>query len=327
MTTATAEPLTLQQAFTQAKEEHSAAAERAPSGEASTERAAATAQPDEAQAQPPATDSAAPEITDLISDEEYSALQTKHAGNTDAVLKELKGVFTKKTQQLAEQRKTVEALAEYAPFITALQSDSKAAIKAAAEQLGLVVTDKSIETTATETATKTAEGMADDVIAGFKQALGPDLDFLADKLAPAIHQLVQNVAKAAVGEAVTPLQTQQQTLLDKAAQEQTDATLKAFTDKRPDWKQHEPAMLKIAEQLKPNGMSEIDYLDTLYTLATKDIAAAEAAKKAVERMTKAAKTDEGKSHPLPGSQVSVARPTSPSIRDAFEAAKRGERWE
>jgi hypothetical protein len=329
MTTAvaTAEPVTVREAFEQAKVEHSANTERALAADGSDATETATP-PDEAKTEPPASDAVTPEISDLISDEEYATLKATHKDNPDALLKELKGVFTKKTQTLAEERKTVAALTKFAPFLQELDRDAASAIKAAAAQLGLTVSDTRVETKAAETATTTAETMADDVIAQFRTALGPELDFLADKLAPAIRSLAENVAKSVVGSTVAPLKTAQESLLNKAAQEQRDTVLKSFGEKHPDWKTHEPKMLDIAAKVKPaEGMEPSEYMDILYTLATKDLATAETTKKVVERMTKAAKADEGKSNPLPTAQVAIVRPANPSVRDAFEAAKRGERWE
>lgn len=329
MTTAVASDApTISEAWEQAKAEHSTT-ERALATD-SPETGTTDTQPDEATTAPPASEAVTPEIADLISDEDYTALQSKHKDNPDALLKELKGVFTKKTQALSEQRKSVEALTKYAPFLQELDRDSVAAIKAAAAHLGLTVSDTRVETKATETATTAAETMADDVIAQFRTALGPELDFLADKLAPAIQSLAQNVAKSAVGQAVEPLKSAQQTLIDKAATEQRDTVLKSFTDKHPDWKTHEPKMLDIAAKVKPgDGVDPGEYMETLLYLATKDISEAEITKKVVERMTKTAKGDEGKSTPLPNTQVTIA-PPDPSdphyLRKAFEAAKRGESW-
>lgn len=317
--------MTIQRAFESAKAEHSDS-ERALTAEASPDQSADTP-PDEATAQPPVPESAAPE-TDLISDDEFASLQAKHKDDADALRKELKAVFTKKTQTLAEERKKVEALGKYAPFVEQLDKDAVSAIKHAAQQLGLTVSDTRVETKATETATKAAETMADDVVSAFRSALGPDLEFLADKLAPAIQSLAQNVAKAAVGQAVEPLKSAQEKLLDQASKEQSAQLLQSFTEKRPDWKSHEPAMMKVAESVKPaEGVDPIAYLDILYTLATKDIQAAEATKKVVQRLTKGAKEAEGKAEALPESRVNSAPAKVGSIREAYELAKRGQRVE
>lgn len=323
---ATAEPVSIQQAFEQAKAEHSAPQNEPAATEASPDATGAATTPDEAKTEPPVTEAVTPETDDLISDADLASLKTKHGNDPDALAKELKAVFTKKTQALAEQRKSVEALSEYSDFIADLRKDPSAAIAAAAKQLGLTIAPASLEAKATETVTKTTEALADDAVASFRQALGPDLDFLADKLAPAIQAMAQQIAHATVGQAVEPLKAHQDTLLSKAAEEQKASALASFTEKHPDWKQHEQAITALSAKLQPNGMEPLEYLSTLYALATKDIAAAEAAKKAVARMTKAAAADEGKSTAVSEGKVSLARPANPSLKEAFEAAKRGERW-
>lgn len=315
---ATVEAQTIQEAFQAAKAEHSPKASEPSAVEASTD-AGDDAGTDEATTAPPAQATVTNEISDLISDSEYPDLQVKYKDNPDGLLK---AAYTRATQALAK-------LSPHADFIADLENPLKRAdaLKAAAEQSGFTVAPKSVEATTTETVKETAVTLADDAIASFRTALGPDLDFLADKLAPAIQALAQNVAKATVGQAVEPLQSAQQTLLDKAAQEQQTALLESFTTKHPDWKQHETAITALGAKLQPNGMEPLEFLSTLYTLATKDIAAGETAKKAVARMVKAAGADEGKPTAVSGDRVAIARPANPTLREAFEAAKRGERWE
>lgn len=320
METATEAP-TVQQAFQAAKEEHSAAAERALPAEKSP-GAAPESQTDEAKAQPPTADSAQPEISDLISDEELQSLRTTTGNDPDKLAKELKAVFTKKTQALAAERKQVAKLAEYADFIADLDTDPAGALTRAAEQLGLVVSPKPAEVKATEA----ASSIVQDVSAQVAAALGPELDFLAPAITKAIEAVVEPRLKHAIGEAVEPVKAAQQALVDKASAEQTEATLKAFTDRHPDWKQHEPAMLKVGILPSP-GMTELDFMEALYTLATKDAVVAKATKAAIDRLTKGAATAEGKDAPLSGDKVTVSRPAHPTIAEAFAAAKRGERWE
>ena len=323
----TAESPTIQEAFLAAKAEHSGTPERAldDDGTPAPEPATTT---DEPPAQAPASDSASPETGDLISDADLSALHAKHPNDPAALAKELKGVFTKKTQELAEQRKAVEDLAGYRDFIADLKRDPGAALTRAAEQLGVTLAPKSETTRATETATATASTLADSTVEEFRQALGPDLDFMADQLAPAIRSLAERVAQAAVGQVVEPLKASQQALLAKASQEQTDAVLKTFTAQHPDWKAHEAAMMTIAKTLPAaKDADPLDYMGTLYKLATYDLQMAAATKTAVERLKKGAATAESTAETLSGEKVTITRPANPTTREAFEAAKRGERWD
>lgn len=50
--------------------------------------------------------------------------------------------------------------------------------------------------------------------------------------------------------------------------EQTNVVMTAFTARHPDWKTYEPELLVLAEKVSPNGMTEGEYLDHLYTIVT-----------------------------------------------------------
>lgn len=315
----------MQEAYAAAKEEHSTTSSEPVAAVASTATGGAATMSDEAKAPPPAKEGATSEISDLISDDELATLKTKHKNDPDALAKELKGVFTKKTQALSEQRKALEGLEDYKDFIADLRANPTDAIARAAEQFGLTVAPKA---KAEETAAKTASAQIDALMEGFKAQLGPDLSFLADTLGPAVKGLVENIVKTTVGQAIEPLQQSQQVLRDKAAAEATDQTLSAFTKKYPEWQKHEPEMVKLGERFQPGkDVSADEYMESLYLLATKDTFVADGVKKAVERMTNGAKASEGKSESVADSKVTVARPANPSFKDAYEAAKRGERWE
>lgn len=320
---ATAEPVTIQQAFESAKAQHSAAAERAQGTEASPASTETGTQADESTAQTPPADSATPE-TDLISDAELTALREKHKDNPDALAKELKAVFTKKTQALAVERKQVERLSGYSDFIDAIEAggDSAAdAIRQAAEHFGLQIAPK---LTAAQTTAATA---TDTLLESFKAKLGPDLAFLADSLAPAVKAVVEDAVKTAVGEATKPIQEATSTLIDRATQEQTDTLLKGFSERYPDWKTHEPAMLKIAESFQPGPKTTPDaYLESLYFLATKDARIDAEVKKVVAKMTTGAATAETRTSTVSGDRVTTAPPAGASFKDAFAAAKQGKRW-
>lgn len=327
---ATAAPATISEAFQLAKEEHSVSTERALDEGTGTGATATATQPNEAKTEPSATATVTTDTDDLISDTELQALKTQHANDPAALEKAFKAAYTKKTQALAEKAKGYEPLERHRDFITALDNPTTRAdaLKAAAEHFGFTLSPKTTEATATETVAKTATSLADDAIASFREALGPDLDFLADKLAPAIQALAKNVAQATVGQAVEPLKTSQQALLDKAATEQRDAVLASFAEKHPDWTTHEAAMMKIAETLPPGkGSDPLEYMSTLYKLATYDLSVGADVKKAIAKMTKGAAADEGKSTSVSEGKVALARPANPTLRDAFEAAKRGEKWD
>lgn len=328
MTTAVAaEPTTIQHAFEQAKAEHSDPTERALDAGTGTGASTDGTQTDESRAQTPSTDSASTE-TDLISDTELSALQDKHKDDPLALAKELKAVFTKKTQALAEQRKGVERLSKYSDFVDAIEAGgdtAQQAIAEAAKHFGLALTPKP---TVADSAATTAATATDRAMETFKAKLGPDLAFLADSLGPAVKAVVEEVVKGTVTDATKPVQEAMTALLDKATAEQTDALIEGFTEKYPDWKQHEPAMLKIAESFQPGKDATPDaYMESLYFLATRDTSIASATKKAIEKMTTGASRDEGKQSTVSSDRVRVTPPTGATLQDAFKAAKAGQTWE
>jgi hypothetical protein len=180
----------------------------------------------------------------------------------------------------------------------------------------------------------------------FKEALGPELDYLADGLAPAVAKLVSDVATATVSRTVAPL-------IDRAAQAETDTVMAAFTEKHPDWQKHEAAMLSLSKKIEPTeGMNELEFLDHLYSRATHDTLEKEVDAKVADGVKAALAATDRASSPrsvrdcylaaqrgerfdadesVEATTREIVRPTAhsgpSSIRDAFLAAKRGERWE
>ncbi len=310
---------TVQQAFDQAKAEHSAQEQAPPESKSSTAAAADTSTTQDTDTAPGASSERATESTDLVSDADFQAIQAKFPNDPVKQRAELNRVFTQKTQELAALRKPLEAQKD---LLDALESDPTKTITQLAEQLGLKISPSSAETKVTETAATAV----DTALESFRQALGPELDFLADKLGPAMKSMAENIAKTVIDQNVGPLKQQQETLLSRAAAEQTAATMKTFGEKHPDWKTHEPAMVKLMGQLQPNGMAEADYLDLLYQHVTRDTTIADAVKKAMDRITKGAKDADTGDRPTSETKVTDTPPRMPSVMEAFQAAKRGERW-
>jgi len=313
-------PTSIQHAYAEAKTEHSTPVERAePSGQSPD--TVASPSPDDPPvadpAQEAATDPVASSSPDLISEAELSALQQTHADDPAALAKALKGRYTQKTQALAEERKAVAEIARHADFLRAYQADPEGTIRAEAERLGIPV-GSSQPVQQMEDAVATA----DTWMADFRTQLGPDLSFLADALAPAVQRMAEQIAQRTVESTVAPLKQAQTVLVEKAAREQSEAMLQAFTAKHPDWKTHEAAMMGIANRVSPKpGMAEAEYLDLLYNVATLDHQKAMAAQAAIERMTKAARTAEPRTDGFSDAKVDVASPKNLSIREAFAAAK------
>lgn len=319
MTTAVSDaPTSIQQAFAEAKTEHSTPVERAEPVEASPEPVAASTPDESAAASPDAVAAESVDSSsDLVSDAELSALQSTHADDPAALAKALKGKYTQKTQALAAERKAIADVAQHAEFLRAYKADPEATLRAEAQKLGLQIGAPVAETKAVEQ----AHSMADATLAQFKSALGPDLDFLADSLAPAVMKMAEQIAQQTVESSVAPLKQAQSTLVEKAAAEHTTAVMQAFEAEHPDWQQHEAAMFALSQRLQPNGMAEGEYLKTLYKLATADIRTAEAVKAATERMTKAAKTAEPRTDGTPEARVDSSSRKVSSIREAWNDSK------
>lgn len=192
--------------------------------------------------------------------------------------------WTQKTQRLANERK---ALAPLRAFQEALSTDGPGAVRRLAEQFGLEIRDPKAASADSAAGVDLTTKITDLV----KGSLGPEYEDLADRLAPAILE----AAKAVVSETTQPLRAHQEELVRESALRESTAILDAFGKSHPDWKQHEARMFELSKQLQPGvddtgkpAMSESQYLDLLYTLATKDRAVGEETKRVITRMQKSA---------------------------------------
>lgn len=302
---------TIQQHFEEAKREHSAEAERA-AASAKPEPVEAVPQANEAIPEPsPAVTGTTETADDLISDAELAALQTQHASDPAALAKELKGVFTKKTQALAAQRKALDRITPYQELILQLEDHPRETVAALAEQYGLTLAPAPAPGAPAAGAVK--DPVVEQTIESFRTALG-DFGFLADSLAPAVQQMAERIAKQTVDSRVAPL-------TERAAREQTETIFKAFETAHPDWKQFEPAMQKLLPQIEPKGMGQLDYLNLLYGVVTRERDIAETTKKAIARMTTGAQQAEGRHESRSESQIDTSAKKFSTIREAWEASK------
>lgn len=326
-----------QEAFDKAKEQHSKQ-EQAPPDEAST----ATDEkkddkPAAAEAKVGETTTATTE-TGLISDAEFTALQATHAADPAALRKALEGAFTKKTQTLATERKSVERLQSYSDIIDAYEADPEALVEALAQQHGLKLV-KAGETT-TETKVEEKPGPAAQPAPKLSAFDDPDQWSEATAAwakAEALRELGESTKKT-VDDATRPIKEQLAKTTDRAAVEATATVMKTFEGQHADWKTHEPAMMALAEKIQPNGMTELEYLGHLYetvTRASREATAketeaqriADGVKAALDKMKKGAETAETKTASTPEHQVRKAPRGIPTFEEAAEAALRGERWE
>lgn len=351
---------TIQEAFAHARAKHSQPAagdtadegdEDAADGEASTEadgddeqaetRAAATETADKTPAK--GKTAATGKVEGLITDDEFTALQTKHADDPAALRKALEGAFTKKTQAVAAERKSFERLSQYSDIIDSFEADPDATIEALAQQRGLKVVRPGAGTEERTTAAgdgdeADATEKVDALVDKFRTRLGPEYDYLADALAPAIKDLVSELTKGSLEAAAKPIRDTAKVITDRAAQEETTAVMTQLETKHPDWHDHEEAMLTLAQKIDPKGMSETEFLEHLYDTVTspKKLAAAEAKTEAevtkrvaarLKKMERGAADTETTQEATPDHQVRRGTDKLLSIRESFELAKQGVRVE
>lgn len=232
--------------------------------------------------------------------------------------KSLQAAFTRKTQEMSEQRKKFE---QYQPLIEKFQASPQDTVRELAKHYGISLAEaKEVQ----------AQATTDNVVESLKKHLGPELEFLADKFAPAIKEIVAAQAK----EVVAPLQAQQQEFLDQNIAKQTEAEMATFEAKFPDWKKHEPAMTAIMAKFQPGKDSNIktpEYLEMVYHLATRGQSEAAATRKVVDAINTAAKSAESSAPAVPAQAVTKAPPPFVNMNDAidqaFADAQRGIRYE
>lgn len=269
---------------------------------------------DDTSATPPAEDTtkvvdqpkeATEESDTLLTPEEEAKLSPKERTLYEKAQKN----YTLKTQKLAADRKALE---EWNPLIEGFKSNPRATLESVAAQLGLKVADQDTKTIET----KTSEALAE---------LPQELEFLR----PHFESFGKKLMDSMKGE-LAPIKAQHEQLITEATAAETEATLKSFSAKYPGWEAHEQGMIELGKKILPGtGMSDFEYMETLYKLKTADIAEAEKTKKVVAKLNNVAKNSERQTSGIPNERVShvLPPPDKRSMRDAFEAAKRGEVWE
>ena len=250
---------------------------------------------------------------DVMSQEQFDALKNDPA----KLFKELNKAGTKKFQKLSAR---TAALKPFENFIKAYNENPIAAARALASKLGVKVQDDEAETRSKQKVATVGEQIATKV----KDALGPAYEDLAEPISKAIRESVSLL----VDDAVKPLKEGQDQLISDSAQREAEGVLTAFTEKHPDWKKHEARMTELTRQLPVGeGVSEAQYLEMIYTLATAPGLKGDAAKKAAKRMNDAARKSSN-DRTVPDSAVSKSPAgKNPSFGEAAAAAARGEVFE
>jgi hypothetical protein len=246
---------------------------------------------------------AEPSVAEFIGQEEFEKVKDDPAALHKALVK----AYTQKTQELGAERQ----------IIAAYKRDPEKTLRILADHHKLKFADPTPPTPGEKT--------VDEINVILEEALGPDL---AGKLKPAFEKL----AKRVVGSEIEPVRQHMDNQLANAALAETSAVMSKFETKYPDWKKHEPKMLEIARSVQPApGTEAIAYMETLYKLATFDLSDADRVRTTVDRIKNAASASDKPSGSVPGNKVSPTPKKFKSVDDAvsaaFEAAKRGERWE
>ena len=244
----------------------------------------------------------------LLSQDEIDKLK----GKPDELVKATNRAFTRKTQELAEMRKQLEPVKELAE---ALQTNPQETVRTLAKQYGLAVQEVREAETAAE-----AKAAALNLTDKLKAKLEPELHFLADQMGAALEETIADKMKEFAAKEVAPIKAQQEAALMESVKKSTDATLQAFSAKHPGWEKHEKDMLALSSKLRPEGMEDSEYLETLFILATKDQTEAQKTQQVLDRMKKAAAKAESPDSGVNANRVAKTAPKFSSLSEAFDNA-------
>jgi len=296
-------PVTLDQAFEAAVTEHK------PAEEVKEETAGETESGEETEQGAEETEKVADQLTEtteetLLSKEEADKLSPE----SKTAYKAMQKAFTQKTQKLAEERKGIE---KYQQLIDSFEADPKATIKKLAEQSGLTLVEAA-------QAAKEAENGEDPILTEVKKSLGPDLEFLAERVAPMFQKLYKDIAE---------VKSDTEAQKARIAQVQAEDAAAAMTKEHPDWMKHAAQMNALSKKLQPAGMDQLDYLKVLYKLVAPEKTPADQAKKIIAKLQKSAESSESNNAGVSDNNVQVSPGKLPSIDEAYAAAQKGVRWE
>ena len=298
------ESMTLEGAFQAAVAEHSKpeqadAAEKAVESKPVDDTKAAEETP---QVLEPETAGAPDEtVEQLLSDEDFEKLK----GDPAKLRKELQAAFTRKTQSLAEVRRDLESKKR---LLDELENEPEETVRALAKQLGIDL-GKVAGPTPAEVAPADSP-----FVKILKTHLGPELEGLADRLAPAITEIAQSIA----AKEVQPMRVAE-------LQREVQSDLAAFNKDHPDWKTYEKEIVSLSYKILPGEkMGPSEYLGTLYKLATSDKKVAETVKKTTERIARSVAASELSDSGAATGTIQSSLPKSPTLEEAFQMAIRGQ---
>jgi hypothetical protein len=238
--------------------------------------------------------------------------------------------YTPKTQELARQRKELTEkygrFEQYAPLLEALDEDPKETIIRLAKMHDVPLASADNDTKAGNGSGDMVKEQTSRMAQQLQDLFGPENSELAKSMAQIfegnMRELESNIRKD-----VDPLKTQYQTIAERSAAEAAERDMQAFEQRHPDWKQYEPKIVELGKKLEPKGMSVGDYMDLLYTLASAGKKSADTTTEVVNRLKQAAESAEEPTQGVKDTNVTPSAPPKPTMQQAFEAAKKGIRWE
>lgn len=243
-----------------------------------------------------------------LPEEEIQKLSLKE----QKVYRDLQKQYTKASQERSALQKQLDP---WKPLLETLSADPQKAIEELAAQHGYTLSKAKQDTQAVEQ--RVQETLAE---------LPDELQFLK----PAFDSLGKKILDSVRGE-LAPIVEHHEHVITEAIKAETEGTLKAFEAKYKDFKQYESQMTQWMKKYVPQkgAMTDFQFMEDAYRAVTADITKAEQTKEVIEKINRAAKSAEPATPGMNASRVvhKLPPPESRDIRAAYEAAKRGERWE
>lgn len=316
MPTETAGRPTLEQAIDQSFQQHSdssedehAAETDAGTPEGTTDDTDGGAQATE---QTQAGDQSAEAADDaLLSPEEVEKLSEDNR----AQYKQIQAAFTRKRQEDAEARRAWETEQTEAKsdleFVRELRANPEAVIRNLAAQVGLEVAQSEQPAVSTEF------------------TLPENFSFLKPVIDPLLEQ--NRLLKAEVAELKESLGP----IKDNARAASTEAAMAKMDQLQPGWRKFESQMVKEAQNFpQPAGMDGVKYLQYLYRQVAWDARQGDTLRTVAEKAKASVKASQPEGTGVSGDKVRHTLPekhrgrgiTNDLLRDALEAARRGEEW-
>jgi hypothetical protein len=295
------------------------------------------------------------EKPELLTDAEIKKIQRQFPNDPKKQIKAFQAAFTKKTQALATDKKKYSAYERYFDLIDAMETRPGPTLKSLAAYYGFNLAPAKgkkgaealdLEDDAAGEGDETIEAAAElsgkDREAAIKEIgtlLGPELEYQAEAFLNVLEKFQGKRTKAMLQAELKPLRKQNDQTINQIADKDTAVLMKRMAKRHKDWSEHEDEMLKLSQRLDPKGMEMEEYLEHLYATVTRKKwdankdenvrrEAARRTKKKLKRLgTVEPGEDRGRRSATPDTQIRRRARRNASFQDAYQAAKRGERWD